>query len=1168
MVSAVGGGGDVDIIFTVTNATGPGLASVQNSVNTAATNVSNTVGSRFQTINDAVKGVEESFRRLGNTLVGAGGALTGTFTLPLVLGLKNLTTAGTEFETELYRVVSLFADAQHPVEMLTRDFQEFAQSMAIKSKFSGTEVLQTMYLMGQAGYDVEQIYASLGAVLELATAQNYDLSKTFGVVNTVLKSYNIDAADATEVTNMLAAAASAFNLSMDDYVNGLKYVLPTAKSLNMDLSEMLVMMGALTDRGFKGQQAGRILRDSFSDLIAPVDSTRAILEKYNLELYTNQDAINGAARAYNAAANKLDMMERGTLGSKDELAALQAQIGQNNALMERANLSGNIKDAKDLALANQQLKETYAYLNGTEKINNAAIAQQRQVVEDLGAELDSITVEGLIPYHEMIKQIAESGMSASEIYTMFGKQSGGAIIALTDIYKNNQDYFESMMTEVETKLAAQEQAAVQMQSTAFQVKQLQEAMNQLRIEGYMALAPVIKELNKWLLDNMDTLKELVRMVIEGLLPPLQRFLGLAQGMIDWFDGLSTGTKKMIIGLTMGAAVLLAVLGPILLYTGAIAWATASVLKLGRGFATVMYDGYLFVKAVSAVGVSSALSATSVGGLGTAIGVTGTEAGLSVAPSIAASQGYTIVGVGAAEATPLVAGLGTTIMTIIPWLAVLGIAAYILYAAYKTNFNGMKDAVHVTGEAMQGDIDNVIRPALKRLKAEVGQMGEGGSEILKGLVDVDPYQITYGVAKLLGAIGGAFRDLDIVMRGIGHGIVMGIVAGMTGGDAGAAFEKEMENVISISKIGEAAVKGWVEGQTGGAKTYDTALRQVVMTQREMDAIHASHADYVESINATANATSKSTNKEKSYGMEIANSTSLLDNFNTTVNNGAAAKMTFNNTPLQMATSAGNFSVVGIIPVKTAEKAGNKAGEAAKEGTVDAYEDVTDKIAAALENKDFTALNELISGDNADILKDGAYQLGLDVGDELGDGVNTSYLEALIQLANAQQDFGAGLTLPTYDTTGVAKKLYTWKEAYIGGLQEINGQLYTMQQINTAAASAKSYDDYPSLNELMKTQTPVGMYAARAAEQKVTAAPNLDAASLAKAGSDYLTSAVATPASAAAAAAGQTNIQNYFAITTNVYPKQEMDAAEISAIGDKITSIVEEKLGEKHSANEVV
>lgn len=107
MVSTTGGDGDVVFRFTVVNATGPGLASVQNSVNSAATNVASTVGSRFNTINDSVKGVEESFRRLGNTLVGAGSALTGTFTLPLILGLKSLTTAGTEFETQLYRVTSL-----------------------------------------------------------------------------------------------------------------------------------------------------------------------------------------------------------------------------------------------------------------------------------------------------------------------------------------------------------------------------------------------------------------------------------------------------------------------------------------------------------------------------------------------------------------------------------------------------------------------------------------------------------------------------------------------------------------------------------------------------------------------------------------------------------------------------------------------------------------------------------------------------------------------------------------------------------------------------------------------------------------------------------------------------------------------------------------------------
>lgn len=259
-----------------------------------------------------------------------------------------------------------------------------------------------MYIMGQAGYTLADVYATTQPILELATAQQYDFAQTFGIVNSVLKSYNLKAEDSGKVTNMLAAAATQFNLSMDDLKNGLKYVLPTAHSLDMELSEMLVLLGVLTDRGFKGQQAGRIIRDTFADIIAPTDSSRAVLEKYNLELYTNQEQINGVAKAYNDARKALDYMERGTLGNKTELAGLSAEIQTNNALISQAWLAGNVTDAEALDVANAKLKTTYAILNGDQKVSSALIAEQRQLVEDLEP---SLTIQPPLAFYHLAKSL-------------------------------------------------------------------------------------------------------------------------------------------------------------------------------------------------------------------------------------------------------------------------------------------------------------------------------------------------------------------------------------------------------------------------------------------------------------------------------------------------------------------------------------------------------------------------------------------------------------------------------------------------------------------------------------------------------------------------------------------------------------------------------------------
>ena len=1167
MVSTTGGDGDVVFRFTVVNATGPGLASVQNSVNSAATNVASTVGSRFNTINDSVKGVEESFRRLGNTLVGAGSALTGTFTLPLILGLKSLTTAGTEFETQLYRVTSLFADAEHPVASLTDELKEFSQALALKSQFSGEEVLETMYIMGQAGYTLADVYAATQPILELATAQQYDLAQTFGIVNSVLKSYNLKAEDSGKVTNMLAAAATQFNLSMDDLKNGLKYVLPTAHSLDMELSEMLVLLGVLTDRGFKGQQAGRIIRDTFADIIAPTDSSRAVLEKYNLELYTNQEQINGVAKAYNDARKALDYMERGTLGNKTELAGLSAEIQTNNALISQARLAGNVTDAEALDVANAKLKTTYAILNGDQKVSSALIAEQRQLVEDLGTQLDNTTATGLLPFSKIIAEIADSGMTAAEMYEVFGKQSAGAMIALTDIYRENNDYFNEMMGIVETKMAAQEQAAIQMQSTAFQVKQLTEAMNQLRIEGYMALAPIIKEINEWLLNNMDTLKELVRMIIDGMLPPLQRMLGYLQGLIDWFTGLKEGTQKMIIGIATSAAVFLAAVGPILLYIGALSWGTASIIGLGRRAGEVIYVIYNFVKSLAVMGSTSTLATSSVGGLFAALGLTSGAAAGSTASSVAAAQGYTLVGVGAETAAVGVGSLSTMIMAALPWLAVLGIAAYLLYAAWKTDWDGIATRTKVAGQELNEQIDNEILPALQRLKDEAYQTISGGKSIIHGLIEVDPYEISYGVAKMLGALSAAIKDMGIVFEGIGDAIMSAILVGMIGGDALGEFDRKMQGVINTTKLGQSAAKGLIEGYSGGAKTLDDETGQLVYTQAYIDRIRDSHYEYSEAMKTSTKSTEESTKAENTFGMAAYKESNLIADLTKEINNSTASKLTFNATPLKLGTDATGVTIAGIIPIDQFKKEGKKAGEATGDGLAEGADEIQAKITKAIEDGDYSALTELLSGDNYEILTSDAFDLGTDIGDNLGLGMTETLLDYINKIKESEGEIG-NLTIPDFDTSASERQLYTWKEATIAQLTEVGGKLYSMSQINAAVAGEKSTDgDYRNLVDIMATVPPKGYYASSIQPTELSTTGQLVPTAAATAGSSYLESALAT-SPAVAAAAGVMNVQNYFNITTNVYPKQAMDAAEINALGDQITTIVEEKLGEKYSSDEVV
>jgi len=272
-------------------------------------------------------------------------------------------------------------------------------------------------------------------------------------------------------------------------------------------------------------------------------------------------------------------------------------------------------------------------------------------------------------------------------------------------------------------------------------------------------------------------------------------------------------------------------------------------------------------------------------------------------------------------------------------------------------------------------------------------------------------------------------------------------------------------------------------------------------------------------------------------------------------------------LKLGTDATGVTIAGIIPIDQFKKEGKKAGEATGDGLAEGADEIQAKITKAIEDGDYSALTELLSGDNYEILTSDAFDLGTDIGDNLGLGMTETLLDYINKIKESEGEIG-NLTIPDFDTSASERQLYTWKEATIAQLTEVGGKLYSMSQINAAVAGEKSTDgDYRNLVDIMATVPPKGYYASSIQPTELSTTGQLVPTAAATAGSSYLESALAT-SPAVAAAAGVMNVQNYFNITTNVYPKQAMDAAEINALGDQITTIVEEKLGEKYSSDEVV
>ena len=139
-------------------------------------------------------------------------------------------------------------------------------SVAESTKFSASQVAQGMTILGQAGFSASEAINSMQAIANLATGTLSDLPTVVDLISTSLRVFNIDAANAAKVSDILANAVNKSKLDVDKLRTALNYVGPIANDAGISLAETATAMGMLANSGLKASTIGTSLREVFSEL--------------------------------------------------------------------------------------------------------------------------------------------------------------------------------------------------------------------------------------------------------------------------------------------------------------------------------------------------------------------------------------------------------------------------------------------------------------------------------------------------------------------------------------------------------------------------------------------------------------------------------------------------------------------------------------------------------------------------------------------------------------------------------------------------------------------------------------------------------------------------------------------------------------------------------------
>ena len=307
------------------------------------------------------------------------------------------------------------------------ELREKAKQLGASTSFSAAEAAQGMQMLGQAGFNTEQILAGIGPTLALAAAGAVELSEAADIASDIAGAFGLSADEIGRVSDVIAQTATSANTDVLMMGGTFSKVAPIARAAGQSLEETAAAAGLLGNNGVKATVAGTDLKAILASLSLPAtqkafdDLGVSVLDS-NKEMRPFLDVMReyGEATANMTGPDKVSkaMALFGKLSAKSAL--ILADAGDQVDYMR-----GRMAEADGAA---QRMAETMlSGLGGSfTKIMSAAEGVQIALVETFSVTLQSATafiqsfLSQLTAWIQANPALAQSVVAASLAIGAFG----------------------------------------------------------------------------------------------------------------------------------------------------------------------------------------------------------------------------------------------------------------------------------------------------------------------------------------------------------------------------------------------------------------------------------------------------------------------------------------------------------------------------------------------------------------------------------------------------------------------------------------------------------------------------------------------------------------------------------------------------------------------------
>ena len=234
-------------------------------------------GADLRGFEKAMKKAQRNIKRFGDSMQRTGKNLTRNITLPVIaLGSVAVKTF-MSFEQSMLKVKAVSGATDAEFKTLT----ETAKKLGASTMFTASQVADLQFELAKLGFSSQEINASTESILQLSQATTHDLAESGAIVASTMKSFSMEASEASKVADIFALASSNAAMDMTKLSVAMPSVGATASAIGVDLEELTAQMMVLADRGIEASTMGTHLRKIFVELSTKGISFQDAMEKIN-----------------------------------------------------------------------------------------------------------------------------------------------------------------------------------------------------------------------------------------------------------------------------------------------------------------------------------------------------------------------------------------------------------------------------------------------------------------------------------------------------------------------------------------------------------------------------------------------------------------------------------------------------------------------------------------------------------------------------------------------------------------------------------------------------------------------------------------------------------------------------------------------------------------------